>query len=77
MAASALAVLAWSRRSFGAAIAVVVAVTVQILLGIATLLSGVELWIAVAHQAMAAVLLATFVVAAHALGRPPAMGAKA
>ncbi len=76
-AASALAVLAWSRGAFGPAIAVVVAVTVQILLGIATLLSGVELWIAVAHQAMAAVLLATFVVAAHALGRPPAVGAEA
>jgi heme a synthase len=76
-AASALAVLAWSRGAFGPAIAVVVAVTVQILLGIATLLSGVELWIAVAHQAMAAVLLATFVVAAHVLGRPPEMGAEA
>jgi cytochrome c oxidase assembly protein subunit 15 len=76
-AASALAVLAWSRRAFGPAIAVVAAVTVQILLGIATLLSGVELWIAVAHQAMAAVLLATFVVAAHLLGRPPASGAAA
>jgi len=76
-AASALAVLAWSRRAFGPAIAVVVAVTIQILLGIATLLSGVELWIAVAHQVMAAVLLATFVVAAHVLGRPPVLGAEA
>jgi cytochrome c oxidase assembly protein subunit 15 len=43
----------------------VATVPVQILLGIATLLSGVELWIAVAHQAMAALLLAAIVVAAH------------
>jgi cytochrome c oxidase assembly protein subunit 15 len=76
-AASALAILAWSRRAFGAATAVAVAVTVQILLGIATLLSGVELWIAVAHQAMAALLLATFVVAAHTLGHGSAVGAEA
>ncbi|HZH07607.1 MAG TPA: COX15/CtaA family protein [Lautropia sp.] len=51
------------------AIAVIGTVTVQILLGIATLLSGVELWIAVAHQAMAALLLAAIVATAHQLGQ--------
>lgn len=42
-------------------------VTVQLLLGIATLLSGVSLWIAVAHQATAAILVVVAVLAAHAL----------
>jgi cytochrome c oxidase assembly protein subunit 15 len=51
------------------ATAVIGTVTVQILLGIATLLSGVELWLAVAHQAMAALLLAAIVVTAHQLGQ--------
>ncbi len=44
-------------------------VTLQILLGIATLLSGVEIWIAVAHQAVAVLLLAAVLAAAHGLGR--------
>jgi cytochrome c oxidase assembly protein subunit 15 len=44
------------------------AVLLQILLGIATLLSGVELPLAVAHQAMAALLLAAVVVTSHELG---------
>lgn len=44
------------------------AVALQILLGIATLLTGVELPLAVAHQAMAALLLAAVVITAHALG---------
>jgi cytochrome c oxidase assembly protein subunit 15 len=67
-AALALAWRAWMRGYQAAAIAVAVTVTLQILLGIATLLSGVELWIAVAHQAMAALLLAAIVAAAHGLG---------
>jgi cytochrome c oxidase assembly protein subunit 15 len=67
-AALALAYRAWMRGYRAAAIAVAVTVTLQILLGIATLLSGVELWIAVAHQAMAALLLAAIVAAAHGLG---------
>jgi cytochrome c oxidase assembly protein subunit 15 len=67
-AALALAYRAWMRGFRAAAIAVAVTVTLQILLGIATLLSGVELWIAVAHQAMAALLLAAIVAAAHGLG---------
>ncbi len=44
------------------------AVIVQILLGIATIVTGVQLWIGVAHQAMAAVLLAALLVGAHRIG---------
>jgi cytochrome c oxidase assembly protein subunit 15 len=43
-------------------------VTLQIALGIATIMSGVQLWLGVAHQGMAALLLATLVVTAHRLG---------
>ncbi len=52
--------------------AVTIAVLLQILLGIMTLLSGVALWIAAAHQAMAALLLAAILAAAHRLGKRPA-----
>jgi cytochrome c oxidase assembly protein subunit 15 len=55
-----------------AAIAIVVAVGAQILLGIATLMSGVAIPIAVAHQAMATILLGTLIWGGHALGRMPA-----
>ena len=51
------------------ALAIVLIVLGQISFGIATLMSGVAMPIAVAHQAVAAVLLAAFVVAAHRLGR--------
>ena len=44
------------------------AVTVQILLGILVLLSGVQIDIAVAHQGMAALLLGATILAAHRLG---------
>jgi len=44
------------------------AVSLQILIGILTLLSGVQIDIAVAHQGMAALLLAAMVAAAHRLG---------
>ena len=47
-------------------------VVVQILLGIATLLSGVAIPIAVAHQAGATLLLGALVWGGHALGREPA-----
>jgi cytochrome c oxidase assembly protein subunit 15 len=46
----------------------IAAVFAQIQLGILTLLSGVRIEIAVAHQAMAALLLAAMVAAAHRLG---------
>ncbi|MEO7828126.1 MAG: COX15/CtaA family protein, partial [Allosphingosinicella sp.] len=67
-AALVLARKAWLRGHKQAAGAVAGAVTVQILLGISTLLSGVELWIAASHQAMAVLLLAAILVAAHRLG---------
>ncbi|HEX8513775.1 MAG TPA: COX15/CtaA family protein [Allosphingosinicella sp.] len=67
-AAFVLARSAWSSGNRQAAAALVGAVTVQILLGIFTLLSGVELWIAASHQGMAVLLLAAALVAAHRLG---------
>lgn len=48
---------------------VILLVVVQIGLGIATLLSGVQIDIAVAHQANAALLLIAATAAAHRLGR--------
>ena len=67
-----LAFEAWSRGLRSEAIAAVAAVFVQILIGIMTLLSGVDLWIAVAHQGMAAILLGAIVLAAHRIGARPA-----
>ena len=59
-AAAGLLWLAWRARLAGyglVATAVAVLVTIQIALGIATLLSGVEIVVAVSHQANAALLL--------------------
>lgn len=67
-AAFVLARNAWRAGHGQAAGALVGSVTVQILLGIFTLLSGVELWIAASHQGMAVLLLAATLVAAHRLG---------
>lgn len=50
---------------------VIVLVIVQIGLGIATLLSGVQIDIAVAHQGNAALLLIAATAAAHRLGQAP------
>jgi cytochrome c oxidase assembly protein subunit 15 len=63
-----LALRAWARglRFDGALL--VGAVLGQILLGILTLLSGVQIDIAVAHQGMAALLLAAMVNVIHGLG---------
>ena len=69
-AAGGLLWLAWRARLAGhAQVAAFVAglVTLQIALGIATLLSGVAIVVAVAHQANAALLLIASVSAAHAL----------
>ncbi len=41
----------------------------QILLGIATVWSGVEIWLGVVHQGVAALLVGAVVCGAHALGR--------
>jgi heme a synthase len=69
-----LGLRAWRRglRSEGSAL--IAAVALQILLGILTLLSGVQIDIAVAHQGMAALLLAAAVVAAHRLGAAETRG---
>jgi cytochrome c oxidase assembly protein subunit 15 len=66
--AVALAFKAWRARRHWEAAALAGAVVAQIMLGILTLLSGVQIDIAVMHQGMAVLLLATVVVAAHRLG---------
>ncbi len=74
-AAGALVWLAVRARRAGApgvAAAVVALVAAQIVLGIATLLTGVQIVVAVAHQANAALLLISAVSAAHVVGRRPA-----
>jgi len=53
-----------------ASIAIHIAVGIQIVLGIATVMSGVWIYLAVAHQLTGALLLVTTVWAAHVLGRP-------
>ena len=52
-----------------ASIAIHLAFGTQILLGIATVMTGVALWIAVLHQLVGALLVAATVWGAHALGR--------
>ena len=63
-----LAATAWRAGRRGAAQLLALGVVMQVVLGIHTLLSGVELRVAVAHQAMAALLLAAVVGVAHGLG---------
>ena len=53
----------------GASVAIHVAFGTMILLGIGTVLSGVELWVAVAHQLVGALLVASLAWGAHVLGR--------
>jgi cytochrome c oxidase assembly protein subunit 15 len=72
LAAAALGVLAMRAAKLGGRAsgrAVAGLLLLQILLGIATLMSGVDLHIAVAHQAVGALLLGASVSAAHAVGR--------
>jgi cytochrome c oxidase assembly protein subunit 15 len=52
-----------------ASIAIHAAFGTQIILGIATVLSGIAIWLAVAHQATGALLVAATVWGAHELGR--------
>jgi cytochrome c oxidase assembly protein subunit 15 len=52
-----------------ASIAIHAALGTQILLGIATVMSGVELWLAVLHQAVGASLVAATTWGAHVIGR--------
>ncbi len=71
-AAAGLGLLAWQVIRRGApsvGYLIIALVTLQIILGIATLLTGVAIEIAVAHQVNAALLLMATVVAAHMLGQ--------
>ncbi|WP_114521226.1 COX15/CtaA family protein [Altererythrobacter sp. ZODW24] len=52
-----------------ASVAIHSAFGTQILLGIATVMTGVALWLAVAHQVVGALLVIAFAWGAHALGR--------
>jgi cytochrome c oxidase assembly protein subunit 15 len=63
-----LGLRAWTRGLWSEGAALIGAVLAQILLGILTILSGVQIDIAVAHQGMAALLLAAMLVTAHRLG---------
>jgi cytochrome c oxidase assembly protein subunit 15 len=72
VAAAAVLGLAWTAHRAGvkgASHAIATVIVVQIGLGIATLLSGVAIPIAAAHQIVAALLLASVVWAAHGIGR--------
>ena len=75
IAAAGLVALALKAIRSGGAIAgrmLIGLVVLQIILGISTLLSGVEIGVAVAHQANAALTLIAATFAAHAIGRTPA-----
>ena len=65
-------VSAWRRGARVDGAFLIAAVLGQIFLGILTIISGVQIDIAVAHQGMAALLLAALVVCIHRLGRHPA-----
>ena len=70
--AAALIVMARRLRRSGeraASVAIHFAFGTQLLLGIATVMTGVELWLAVLHQLTGALLLAATVWGAHGLGR--------
>lgn len=70
IAAAALVYLAQRVRRHGkrASIALQAAVAVMVALGVATVLSGVELWIAAAHQLVGALTVASTAWAAHTDG---------
>ncbi|OGS55174.1 MAG: heme A synthase [Erythrobacter sp. RIFCSPHIGHO2_12_FULL_63_10] len=70
----AVAALVWLARSVrsqlrAASIAIHSAFGTQIILGIATVLSGISLWLAVAHQLVGALLVAATAWGMHASGR--------
>ena len=73
IAVAALIVLARKVRPLDrrASIAIHCAFGTQIILGIATVWTGVDLWIAVAHQLFGALLVAATAWGAHILGRRP------
>src|SRR4051812_3819846 len=63
-----LAATAWRAGRRRHAAAILIAVALQISLGISTLLSGVALTLAASHQAMAVLLLAALLATSHRLG---------
>lgn len=68
--------LVWFARrvrplSRGASVAIHIAFGTQILLGIAVVMTGVQLWLAAAHQLTGAFLVVTVAWGAHVLGRTP------
>ena len=67
----ALAVAAWRRGDRNEAAAAIGLLLLQIQLGILTLLTGVDIEIAAAHQGVAALLLIAVVAVAHRLGSAP------
>ncbi|MFZ1743296.1 MAG: COX15/CtaA family protein [Pontixanthobacter sp.] len=71
VAVAALIVLARKVRPFNrkASIAIHSAFGIQILLGIATVVTGVNLWLATAHQAVGALLVAATAWGMHLVGR--------
>ena len=74
IAVAALVVLARAVKRAGersAAIAIHAAFGTQILLGIATVMTGVALWLAVLHQLVGALLVAATAWGAHVTGRTP------
>lgn len=72
VAVVALVILSRRARAAGdcaASVAIHSAFGTQILLGIATVMSGVAIWIAVLHQAVGALVVATAAWGAHSVGR--------
>lgn len=71
VAVAALIVMARKVRMIDrrASVAIHSAFGIQIFLGVATVLTGVELWLAVAHQLVGAALVAATAWGAHAMGR--------
>jgi cytochrome c oxidase assembly protein subunit 15 len=67
-----LAAKAWLARLRWEGALLAGAVLIQIQLGILTILSRVDIWIAVPHQGMAVLLLGAMVTAVHRLGERPA-----
>jgi cytochrome c oxidase assembly protein subunit 15 len=59
-------------RDRAASVAIHSAFGIQVVLGIATVMTGVALWLAVAHQLCGALLVAATTWGCHALGRRPA-----
>lgn len=71
-AAAALVALAMAsaRHNQLASSAILIALTIQIILGIATVMSGMNITLAVLHQAVGALVVASTAFGAHVIGRP-------